>query len=68
MAPVSSLGPFNPSQVSQTRVALGQHHHFNPSQPGPFVTGQKVQETPVVIGFVAPVTALRGLGEERSTK
>ena len=29
---------------------------FNPSQMAPVVTGQKVQETPMVIGFVTPVT------------
>jgi hypothetical protein len=53
---VSAPRRLNPSQVSQTRAPLGQHAIFNPSQMAPVVTGQKVQEAPVVIGFVTSVT------------
>jgi putative DNA primase/helicase len=57
------IPPFPPSkasQVSQTRMAVGQLARFKVSQQPPFVTPQKVQETRMALGFVTPVTGWRG--------
>jgi hypothetical protein len=56
MSFLSSPGAFEPSQVSQTRMALGQHAFFRASQSPPFVTLQKEQETRMAVGFVTLVT------------
>jgi hypothetical protein len=65
MMHLPAQGEFYPSQVSQTPVALGQLAIFNPSQMAPIVTGQKVQETPMALGFVTGVTGKKGQEREK---
>ena len=60
--------PFQPSQTSQTRMAVGQHAIFKPSQQPLLRDGWKIQETRMAVSSMTLVTVVRGVKQEEREK